>query len=72
MIVICISLDFLICHILDEVLKFDLMSTNYDLYKESTCHLMNIFDFMVFLYESLISCAFSLACNMILTLTLQE
>ena len=33
---------------------------------------VKIFDFMVFLYESLISCAFSLAFNMILTLTLIE
>ena len=33
---------------------------------------VKIFDFMVFLCESLISCAFSLAFNMILTLTLQE
>ena len=31
---------------------------------------VKIFDFMVFLYESRISCAFSLAFNMVLTLTL--
>ena len=31
-----------------------------------------IFDFIIFLYESLISCAFSLDFNMLLTLTLQE
>ena len=33
---------------------------------------VKIFDFMVFLYESLISCVFSLAFDMILTLTLIE
>ena len=33
---------------------------------------VKIFDFMVFLYESLISWAFSLAFNVILTLTLQK
>ena len=33
---------------------------------------VKIFDFMVFLYESLVSCAFSLAFNMVLTLTLQK
>ena len=33
---------------------------------------VKIFDFMVFLYESLILCAISLAFNIILTLTLQE
>ena len=33
---------------------------------------VKIFDFMVFLYESLIFCAFSLAFNIILTFTLQE
>ena len=32
---------------------------------------VQIFDVMVFLYESLISCAFPLTFNMILTLTLQ-
>ena len=33
---------------------------------------VKIFDFMVILYKSLISCAFSLAFHMIITLTLQE
>ena len=33
---------------------------------------VNIFNCRVFLYESLISCAVSIAFNMILTLTLQE
>ena len=33
---------------------------------------VKIFNFIVCLYESLISCAFSLPFNMILTLTLQE
>ena len=33
---------------------------------------VKIFDFVVILYKSLISCAFSLAFHMIITLTLQE
>ena len=33
---------------------------------------VKIFDFMVFLYESYFFCAFSLAFNIILMLTLQE
>ena len=62
---------------LDEVLLFDLMSTNYDKYGRGHMPLddhwsVKIFVFMVFLYESLISCAFSLSFNMILTLTLQK
>ena len=53
------------------------MSTNYDLYGREHMSLgghrsVKIFDFMVFLYKSQIFCAFSLAFNIILTLTLQE
>ena len=49
----------------------------YDLYGREHMSLddhwpVNIFNYMVFLYESLISCAFSLAFNMILTFMLQE
>ena len=56
-----------------QVVYFNLMSTNNDLYGREHTSLdghwsVTIFDFMVFLYGSLIYCAFSLAFNKILTL----